>query len=70
MTFLINLPNVLSRTIGLKDLEESYVFLFSLEITTVVDLLKYKGQNPNSIQALPMEMMLFRYSSSLRTILR
>ena len=49
MTFSINLPNVLSRTIGLKDLEESYIFLFSLGITTVVDLLKCEGQNPNSI---------------------
>ena len=70
MTFLINLPNVLSRTIGLKDLGESYVFLFGLGIITVVDLLKCEGQNPNSIQALVIEMMLFRHSSSLRTILR
>ena len=54
ITFSINLPNVLRRTIGLKDLRELYIFLFSLGITTVIDLLKYKGQNSNSIQALAM----------------
>ena len=40
MTFLINLPKVLSKIIGLKDLDESYDALFSLEITIVVEILK------------------------------
>ena len=70
ITFLISLPTVLSRTIGLKDFGESQDFLFSLEMTTVVDLLKYDGQYPSSIQVLVMWMMISRHSLSLRMILR
>ena len=70
ITFLINLPIVLSRTMGLKDLGVLYDFLFGLGITTVVDLLKYKGQYPNSIQVLAMQIMLFKQLSSLRIILK
>jgi len=70
ITFLINLPIVLSRTIGLKDLEESYNFLFGLGITTVIDLLKCEGQYPNLIQVLAIPIMLFKQSSFLRMILR
>ena len=43
MTFSMSLPTILRRTIGLKALRESYDFLLGLEITTIVDLLKYKG---------------------------
>ena len=70
ITFLISLPTVLSRTIGLKDFGESQDFLFSLGMTTVVDLLKYDGQYPSSIQVLVMWMMISRHSLSLRMILR
>ena len=70
IAFSISLPIVLSRTISLKDLGVSYDFLFSLRITTVVDLLKCKGQYPNSIQVLAMQIMLFKHLSSLRIILR
>ena len=70
ITFLISLPTVLSRTIGLKDFGESQDFLFSLGMTTVVDLLKYDGQYPSSIQVLVMWIMISRHSLSLRMILR
>ena len=70
ITFLISLPTVLSRTIGLKDFGESQDFLFSLGMTTVVDLLKYDSQYPSSIQVLVMWMMISRHSLSLRMILR
>ena len=36
----------------------------------VIDLLKYDGQYPSSIQVLAMWMMISRYSLSLRMILR
>ena len=49
ITFLISLPTVLSRTIGLKDFGELYDILFSLGITIVIDLLKCNGQYPSSI---------------------
>ena len=61
---------MLSRTIGLKDLGVLYNFLFSLGMTTIVDLLKCKDQYPNSIQALATWIMLFKHLSSLRMILR
>ena len=64
------LPTVLKRTIGLKVLEELYNFLLGLGITTVVDLLKYKCQYPNSIHALAMLMMILRQSLSLRIIFK
>ena len=40
MTFSISLPKVLSKTIGLNDLGESYNDLFGLGMITVDDLLK------------------------------
>jgi len=40
ITFLISLPTVLSKTIGLNDLGESYEDLLGFGITTVVDVLK------------------------------
>jgi len=70
ITFLISLPIVLSRMIGLKNLGELYDFLFSLGIMTVVDLLKCEGQYSNSIQVLAIPIMLFKHSSFLRMILR
>ena len=46
MTFLISLPIVLKRTMGLNDLGESYDFLLDLGITILVEILKYDGQYP------------------------
>ena len=70
ITFLISLPTVLSRTIGLKNFGKSYDFLFGLEMTTVVDLLKCDSQYSSSIQALVMQLIILRHSLSLRIILR
>ena len=70
ITFLISLPTVLSKTIGLKDFGELYDVLFSLGMIIVIDLLKYDGQYPSSIQALAMQIMIPRHSLSLRIILR
>ena len=70
ITFLISLPTVLNRTIGLKDFGELYNFLFGLGMTTVIDLLKCDGQYPSLIQALVMWIMIPRHSLSLRIILR
>ena len=46
MTFLISLPIVLRRIMGLNDLGESYDFLLSLGITIIVEILKCNGQYP------------------------
>jgi len=43
ITFLINLPSVFSRTMGLNDLGKSYEDLLGLEMITVDDLLKWLG---------------------------
>ena len=40
MTFSISFPMVLSRTISLKDLGESYDFLLGLEIMIDIEVLK------------------------------
>ena len=40
ITFLISLPNVFSRAMGLKDLGELYDNLLGLEIIIIVDFLK------------------------------
>ena len=45
MTFLISFPRMLSKMISLNDLEESYNILLGLGMTTIVDLLKWEGQN-------------------------
>jgi len=70
MTFLINLPNVLSRTISLNDLGESYDCLLGLGMTIIIDLLKWDGQNPKLIQVLTILMILLKQSLSLRIVLR
>ena len=69
MTFSISLPNVLSSTIGLNDLEESYNTLLGLDIMTVINLLKWEGQNPKLIQVLAMLIIFLKQSSSLRMTL-
>jgi len=70
MTFLMSLPTVLRRTIGLNDLGESYNFLFGLGIMTIVDILKCNGQYPKLIQVLAIWMIVLRHSSFLKIILR
>jgi len=70
MTFLISLPSMFSRTIGLKNLGKLYNNLFGLEIIIVVDFLKWFGQYPKLIQVFAIPMMLTRQSSCFRTDLR
>ena len=67
ITFSISLSIVLRRAIGLKDLGESYDDLLGLEITIVVEILKWLGQCSNSMQALAMAMILSWYILSLIT---
>ena len=40
----MSLPNVFNKTMGLKDVGESYNDLFNFKITMVVDVLKCEGQ--------------------------
>ena len=56
--FLKNFPIVLRRTIGWYDLGKSNMALLGLGITTIVEILKWDGQWPSSIQALVMSMNL------------
>ena len=67
--FLNNLPNVLSSTIGWKDLVELYDDLFGLGMITIVDILKWEGQWPRSIQVLAISMSLEEHSLFLMIIL-
>ena len=70
MTFLINLPIVLSRTISQKALRKSYNFLLSLEIMINVKTLKCDGQWPNFIHALALAISFLRNVMSLTHLLR
>ena len=70
MIFLISFSRVLSKTIGLNNLGESYNNLFGLGIITVDDLLKWFGQYPKSIQVFAIFMMLLMQILSFRMILR
>ena len=70
MTFLISLPIVLKRTMGLNDLGESYNFLLGLGITIIVEILKCDGQYPKLMQALATQIKVSRHSLSLKIILR
>jgi len=67
ITFLISLPIVLRKTIGLKNLGESYNDSLGLGITIVNKILKWLGQCPNSMQVLAMAIILFWYVLSLIT---
>ena len=70
MTFSISFPRVLSKTIGLNDLDESYNNLFGLGMITIDDLLKWFGQYPKSIQVFAIFMTLAMQTSSFKMILR
>ena len=70
ITFSFSFSIVLSRTIGLKDLEESCDFLLGLEIIIDIEVLKWEGQWPNSKHTSAMLIILFRYNLSLIILLR
>ena len=70
MTFSISFPKVLSKTIGLNDLGESYDDLFGLGMITINDLLKWFGQYSKSIQAFAIFMILAMQTLSFKMILR
>ena len=70
MTFSISFPRVLSRTIGLKDLGESYDGLLGLGMITIDDILKWFGQYSKLMQALVILMMLVIQSLSFMMDLR
>jgi len=70
ITFSMSFPMILSRTIGLKDLGESYNFLLGLEMTMNVNVLKWEGQWPSSKYASVMLMILLRHTLSLMILLR
>ena len=63
--FSKSFPIVLRRMIGRYDLGELNVVLLDLGITTVVEVLKWDSQYPNSIQALAISMNLQMKSSFL-----
>ena len=63
--FLKSFPIMLRRTIGRYNLGESYVNLLGLGITIVVEVLKWDGQCPKSIQALAISISLKMQSSFL-----
>jgi len=56
--------------ISLNDLGESYDTLLGLGMTTIVDLLKWEGQNPWSIHVLAILMIILKQSTSLTMALR
>ena len=60
---------VFKRTIGWKNLRESYKALLDLEIITVIDVLKWDSQCPKSIQVLAISMSLIIHSSLLMILL-
>ena len=70
MAFLMSLPIVLRRTMGLKYLGESYNFLLGLGIMIEVEILKCKGQKPVLKQMSAILMMFFRHTMSFMMILR
>ena len=70
ITFSISFSRVLRSTISLKDFGESYNVLLGLEITIIVNFLKWLSQYPDSIQALVMAIIFWRYILSLIMHLR
>ena len=70
MTLSISFPKVLSKTIGLKDLGESYDSLLGLGMITIDNILKSFGQYFKSMQALAILMTLVIQSSSFMMDLR
>jgi len=65
MTFLNNLPVVLSKTIDWKVLGESYDFLLDLRMIMNIETLKFNGQWSNSMHALAITINFLRHVTSL-----
>ena len=61
MTFLISLPNIFNRMIGLNILEKLYKALLSLGIMMELDILKCDGQYPKLIYAQYILFSLFPF---------
>ena len=70
MTFLMSFPKVLRRMISLNNFGELYDALFGFGMTMVVNILKWAGQWPSSIQALAILMIPFKYDLFLRIHLK
>jgi len=66
----MSLPNMLRRTMGLKDLGESYDFLLGLRMMIEVEVLKCEGQKPILKQMSAILMIFFRHTTSFMMILR
>jgi len=62
--FSKSFPIVFNRTIGQKNLGESYNALLGLGMMMVMDVLKWDNQCPKSMQALAISMSLIIHSSS------
>ena len=56
--FSKSFPIVFNRTMGWKDLGESYDALLGLGMIMVMNVLKWNGQCPKSMQALAISMSL------------
>jgi len=70
MTFLMSFPNVLSKTMGWKDLGKLYDSLFSFGMTIVIEDLKCDGYQPISKHVLAIFMILPRQTLLLIINLR
>ena len=67
--FSKSFPIVFKRIIGWKNLGESYITLLGLEMTTVIDILKWNSQCPKLMQVLAISMNLEIHSSLLTILL-
>jgi len=67
--FSRSFPIVFNKMIGQKDLGELYDTLLGLEMTTVIDVLKWDGQCPRLIQALAISINLIIHSLFLMIFL-
>ena len=70
MTFLISLPNILRKTIGLKIFGKLYNTLFGFEIMIEIEILKCDSHWLRPIHMLTMLILLDRYLLSFRMTLR
>ena len=70
MTFLISLPKVLRRTIGLNAFRESYNILLDFDITIVVEILKWEGQKLKLKHEFTILIKLYKHILFLRICLR
>ena len=66
----MSFPIVLRRMMGLKDFRESYDSLLGLRMTMDIEILKWKGQWPNSKYMSAMLIILLRHTLFLTILLR